>query len=62
LSKSETIPLPFLEQWQIRTKEYGENLQWAIVVHGDQEVSPGVAELLTELSARGVEIQEIARA
>jgi len=51
----------FLEQWQIRTKECRENLQWAVVVPGDQEISPAVAELLAELSARGIDIQEIPR-
>ena len=45
-----------LEQWQIRTKEFRENLEWAVVVPGDRETSPGVAELLAELSARGVAV------
>ena len=41
-------------QWQIRPKEFRENLEWAVIVPGDRAVSPGVAELLTELSSRGV--------
>ncbi len=45
------------ELWEIRNKEYRENLQWAVIVPGERETSPGVAELLTELCGRGVEIQ-----
>jgi hypothetical protein len=41
---------------EIRTKEFRENLEWAVVVPGDRETSPGVAELLAELSARGIAI------
>ena len=44
-------------QWAIRTKEFRENLEWAVVVPGDGEMSAGVAELLSEVSARGVEIR-----
>jgi hypothetical protein len=47
---------PAFEPWQIRTKEFRENLEWAVVVPGDRETSPGVVELLAELSARGVAI------
>ena len=47
---------PAFEQWEIRTKEFRENLQWAVVVPGDRELSPGVATLLAELSARGIAI------
>ena len=43
-------------QWQIRCKEFRENLEWAVVVPGDREVSPGAEELLGELSGRGVTI------
>ncbi|HEY1422533.1 MAG TPA: hypothetical protein VGF20_03705 [Candidatus Acidoferrum sp.] len=45
-------------QWEIREKEFRENLEWAVVVPGDRNTSPGVAELLCELAQRGVEIQE----
>ena len=44
-------------QWQIRSKEFRENLDWAVIVPGDRDVSPGVAELLAELSSRGVPMQ-----
>jgi hypothetical protein len=49
---------PFLGQWQIRSKEFRENLEWAVVVPGDRDISPGVAQLLGELSARGMAIRE----
>jgi hypothetical protein len=48
---------PSLEQWQIRTKEFRENLEWAVVVPGDRETSQGVTQLLAELSDRGISIQ-----
>lgn len=46
-------------QWQIRNREFRENLEWAVVVPDDREVSPGVALLLGELSARGVTIHRL---
>jgi hypothetical protein len=51
-----------LDRWQIRTKEFRENLEWAVIVPGDREISPGVFELLAELSARGVAIDRFTRA
>jgi hypothetical protein len=45
-----------LQQWTIRTREFRENLEWAVIVPGDGEVTPGVAQLLEELSARGIVI------
>ena len=45
-----------LRQWRISTKEFRENLEWAIVVPGAAEISPAVAELLTELQSRGIAI------
>ncbi len=47
------------EKWEIRNKELRENLGWAVIVPGDRETSPGVAELLAELASRGVEICQI---
>jgi hypothetical protein len=47
-------------QWQIKSKEFRENLEWAVIVPGDRGVSPGVAKLLGELSARGVPIRRFA--
>jgi hypothetical protein len=49
------------EQWQIRTKEFRENLEWAVVVPGDRGISPAVSQLLAELSARGIAVRKIDR-
>ena len=46
-------------QWQIKSTEFRENLGWAVVVPGDRGVSPGVAQLLGELSNRGVAIRRL---
>jgi len=43
-------------EWEIRSKEFREKLEWAVIVPGDREVSPGVEQLLGELCARGVTI------
>jgi hypothetical protein len=45
--------------WQIRSKEIRENLEWAVIVPGDRETSPGVAQLLGELSASGITIRRL---
>jgi len=45
-----------LQPWSISTREYRENLEWAVVVPGDGEVTPAVAKLLEELSARGITV------
>jgi hypothetical protein len=50
------------EQWQIRTKEFRENLEWAVVVPGDRDPSPAVSQLLAELSDRGIAIHRCSRA
>jgi hypothetical protein len=47
---------PPLHRWQIVTKEFRENLEWAVVVPGDRDLSPAVTILLSELSARGIAI------
>ena len=47
---------PSLDRWRIVSREFRENLEWAIVVPGDAEMSPAVATLLGELSARGITI------
>jgi len=49
---------PQLDQWQIITREFRENLEWAVLVPGDGEISPAVTRLLDELSARGVAIHD----
>jgi len=51
------ITPPALAQWRIITREFRENLEWAIVIPGDGDTSPAVTELLDELSARGIIVQ-----
>jgi hypothetical protein len=46
-----------LDRWRIITKEFRENLEWAVCMPAETEISPAVAELLAEISARGVAIQ-----
>ena len=48
------ITPPVLEGWQIITKEFRENLEWAVIVPGDSATSPAVAQLLAELKERGI--------
>ena len=48
---------PELRAWSIRTREFRENLQWAIVVPNGDDHSPAVRKLLDELTARGIRIQ-----
>jgi beta-phosphoglucomutase-like phosphatase (HAD superfamily) len=52
---------PSFQQWQIRTKAFRENLEWAVIVPSDREPSPGVVELLAELSARGIPIHRCSK-
>jgi hypothetical protein len=49
------------ERWEIRSKEFRENLVWAVIVPGDREISPGAAELLAELAARGIAAKRCSR-
>lgn len=45
---------PELAEWQITTREFRENLRWAIVTRADSQISAAVMELLDELNLRGV--------
>jgi len=45
-----------LERWHIVSREFRENLVWAVLVPGDGEMSSAVAILLAELSSRGISI------
>ena len=45
-----------LQPWQIITRENRGNLLWAVIVPDTGEISDAVAQLLDELSARGVVI------
>jgi len=49
---------PLLDRWHIVSREFRENLEWAVVVPGDGEISPAVTKLLDELSARGITIRD----
>jgi hypothetical protein len=51
---------PALTPWRISSREFRENLSWAVVVPGDGEMSAAVTKLLEELSARGIVIHHIA--
>ncbi len=52
----QTTP-PELQSWTIVTRAFREDLAWAVLVPGDGEVTPAVAQLLQELSARGIAIR-----
>ena len=52
---------PHLKAWTISTREFRENLQWAVVVAEESEHSPAVAQLLDELRARGIAIRVVVR-
>lgn len=47
---------PALARWRISSREFRENLEWAVIVPGEGNISPAVAELLDELSQRGIAI------
>jgi hypothetical protein len=48
---------PRLLPWKIVSKAFRENLEWAVIVAGEGEVSAAVTMLLEELSARGIAAQ-----
>lgn len=48
-----------LAGWRISSREFREDLQWALVSPGDGEVSPAVARLLDELRQRGIVVQDL---
>ncbi|MEI9813630.1 MAG: hypothetical protein WDO18_13720 [Acidobacteriota bacterium] len=48
---------PALAKWTIISKEFRENLKWAVVVPGESPISAAVEQLLRELRERMV-IQE----
>jgi hypothetical protein len=45
-----------LEKWRISTREFREDLEWAIRTPGDGETTAAVTQLLSELRARGIRI------
>jgi hypothetical protein len=46
-----------LRSWSMVTRAFREDLAWAVVVPGDGEITPAVAQLLKELSIRGITIR-----
>jgi len=49
---------PGLDRWKIISREFRENLEWAVIVPGDRAISPAVSALLDELSSRGITIHD----
>ena len=47
---------PHLAAWRISPREFREDLTWAVIVPGGDEVSEPIAELLGELAERGIAI------
>lgn len=47
-----------LDRWHISSREFRENLEWAVIVPGDDEHSPAIVQLLSELAARGIAIHD----
>ena len=45
-----------LQCWTIVTRAFREDLAWAAIVPGEGQVTHAIAQLLQELSARGIEI------
>ena len=45
--------------WEIRTKEFREDLEWALVVAHPLPIQPAVQELLDQLAARGIPIRMV---
>jgi hypothetical protein len=52
----QTTP-PSLQSWSIVTRAFREDLTWAVVVQGEGEVTLAIAQLLKELSARGITVR-----
>jgi hypothetical protein len=50
---------PPLDRWHIVTRAFRENLEWAVVVPGEGEISSAVTNLLNELSSRGIVIHDV---
>src|SRR3954454_7325281 len=51
-----TTPGEF-DKWRIVDRESRENLEWAVIVPGNAELSQAVTQLLDELAERGVRIR-----
>jgi hypothetical protein len=49
---------PELHGWCIISQEFRENLEWAVVLPGDREVSAAVMKVLREMSERGIPVHD----
>jgi hypothetical protein len=47
-----------LDRWRISTREFRENLEWAVVVSEESEMTAAVSQLIDELSRRGIVIHD----
>ena len=56
----EAVTPESLQPWRISTREFREDLQWAVTVPGSGEMTAGVKQLLGELAARGIAIHNSA--
>jgi hypothetical protein len=45
--------------WEIRTKEFREELEWVVVVPHPLPIQPAVQELLDQLAGRGIPIRMV---
>ena len=50
---------PVLERWSIVSREFRENLKWAVIAPGEGQISTAVKTLLHELAARGITIHDL---
>ena len=48
---------PIPADWQITTSEFRENIEWTIVLSCDQDPTAAVAQLVSEIAARGVAVE-----
>src|SRR5437763_9843502 len=46
-----------LRQWNIVTRAFREELEWAVVVPAESAINPAVSEVLREIQSRGVEVR-----
>ena len=51
-----SVTPPKLESWTISTREFRENLMWAVTVSGEREMSAATGQLIKELEARGIAV------
>ena len=46
-----------MEELADNTREFREDLEWAVIVPGEGDMTPAVKQLLAEMAARGIQIQ-----